>query len=141
MAYATLADLTTTGLPATALGALTSAQQQGALDDASAEMDGYFAGRYALPLSSWDVSVTKVCLKIAVWNLLKTRGFNPASGADSTIRMDYDDALDWLNRVQRKALHPPVTPAAGQSPTYDQPFVISSSVTTMDGRVCANRGW
>ncbi len=141
MAYATPADLTTSGLPATALGSLTPAQQQAALDNASALVDSYLRGRYALPLVAWGVEVTQATCALAAYYALSIRGFNPASGADTLIATRHEQALQWLERVQKRAAHPDVTPAAGNSPTYDQPLVLSSSVTTQGGRVAATRGW
>jgi phage gp36-like protein len=139
--YATLADLTVYGLPATTLGQTTAAQQQAAIDAASATVDNFFNGRYALPLLSWDLETRARTCHIAAWNLLSVRGFNSAAGADDNIRTRYEDAMLWLDKVQRKAAHPLVTPSASQSPTYDMPIVLTSSVVTAAGRVGSSRGW
>lgn len=142
MGYASIADLTTYGLPATALGALSVPQQQAEVDAASARVDSYLRGRYALPLVAWGVEITEATCRIAAFNLLSVRGYNPAAGADENIRERYVDAIEWLERVQSKAAHPAITPAADQSPTYNQPFVLSSSVVAVDsGRTAATRGW
>jgi len=141
MAYADLTDLDLSGIPPTAFGQATDADKQRALDDASGEMDSRFNGRYALPLRAWDASVRKNCVKIAVWNLLKRRGYNPASGADTVIRMDYDDAMAWLGRVQRQAEHPVVVESVNDA-IHLQPTVLSSSVIGLgNGCTARNRGW
>jgi len=139
--YASPSDLVTSGLPATALGTLTLVQQQAALDNASALADSFFRGRYDLPLLAWGPEVTEAVCVIAAYKALAVRGFNPASGADINLASRYQQALAWLGNVQRKAAHPNVTPSAAQSPTYDQPFVSSSSVVSQNGRVATNRGW
>jgi phage gp36-like protein len=141
MGYATPTDLVTSGLPSTALGNLTPAQQQAALDNASALADSYFRGRYALPLLAWGAEVTEAVCVIASYKAMVVRGFSPAAGADSNLETRYLATLDWLGRVQRSAAHPNVTPSAAQSPTYDQPFVITSSVIDSNGRTATTRGW
>lgn len=142
--YAQLSDLTIYGAPATALNTpqLTPAIQLNALVSASAVMDSYFAGRYQLPLAQWGVEVVDACCRIATYQLISVRGYNPASAADVNIRERYLDAIDWLNKVQRQAAHPNVTPTQSQSPGYAQPFVQSSSVVNVaTGATSTNRGW
>ena len=142
--YCSLADLTTYGAPATALNTpqLTPQIQQGAIIAASAVMDTYFAGRYQLPFISWGIELNDCCARIAVYQLLSIRGYNPASAADVNIRDRYKDAIDWLNKVQRQAIHPNVVLTQANTPGYQQPFVISSSViNTATGATAPNRGW
>lgn len=139
--YADITDLTANGCPATALGQTTLAQQWAAIASASATVDNFFNGRYALPLLSWDLETRTKTIDIAWYRLLRVRGFNSAAGADDNIRQAYDDAMEWLDKVQRKAAHPIVTPSPSQSPTYDMPVTITSSVTTQSGAVARTRGW
>jgi len=142
MAYASSTDLTTFGLPLTALGQLTAAQIAGALDVASQKVDSYLRGRYALPLLAWGSEITEATAKIAAYNLLTIRGYNPAAGADINIKLRFDDAITWLNKVQRQAAHPNVTPQNTQATYYGQPKVTSQSVTQVfTGATAANRGW
>jgi phage gp36-like protein len=140
--YATLSDLTTFGLPATALGSVSTSDQQAFLEAASAEMDEFLGARYALPLLAWPVSFNQYCAVIAAYRLMVRRGYNPASGADPNFEKSFKWALDQLRLIQNQQLHPRVTPSADQSPTYDQPMLISSSVTSLDtGATAQNRGW
>ncbi len=142
MGYASLSDLTVYGLPATALGDLSTTQQQDALDNASAEVDSYLRGRYALPLVAWGVEVTKATCVLAAYALMSVRGYEPGGGADATLYQRYQDTLTWLRAVQRQAAHPNVTPASNQVPGWNQPYVISSSVIDLStGRRAPNRGW
>lgn len=139
--FATLADLAASGLVSTAFGALTSDQRSQALADATDELASYFRARYAMPLSAWDASVIKATLKVAAWNLLTLRGFNPSAGADITIRQGYEDAIEWAKSVQRGAAHPQVTEAR-QDVKFERPRVISSSVVAVgSGCTAPNRGW
>lgn len=142
--YAQISDLPCYGLPATALQspALTPAVLNAALVAASAEMDSYFNGRYPLPLLTWDTSVTEVCCKITAYHLLSVRGYNPASAADVNIRDRYTDSIAWLNKVQRQAVHPIVTPTDQSNPNTQQPGVSSSSVVFVStGQRLPQRGW
>lgn len=142
MGYASLQDLYTYGLPATALGSLSAATQQAALDAASVKIDEHIGARYALPLLSWPSSFPEYAAKIAAYQLISVRGFNPASGADVNLRDRYLDAMRELKMIQNQQMHPNVTPSTGQSPTYDQPTLLSSSVVNlMNGATAQNRGW
>jgi len=142
LVYATTADLRTYGLPATALGRVSDADQVAALAAAQSTLDTYFNGRYALPLLAIDAEVTKRTCHIAAYELMAgPRGYNPAAGADETLRMRYEDAIRWAEGVQAKRVHPQVTPAANQSPAYDMPIVITSSVVNQNGGVATRRGW
>lgn len=141
MTYASSTDLTTYGLPATALGTLSVATIGAALDAASKTVDSYLRGRYALPLVAWGTEITEATAIIAAYSLMNVRGYNPASAADANLFDRYNSKILWLRDVQRQAAHPDVTPAASQSPSHDQPYVISSSVIDAAGRTATNRGW
>lgn len=129
MGYASPPDLLTYGFPATALGTLTTPQQQAALDTASATVDSYLRGRYALPLLAWGPEVTEWACIIAAYKLISIRGFNPANGSDRTLKDRYDRCMYELAEVQRQARHPNVTPQASQTPTFNAPQVWSSTMT------------
>lgn len=123
-AYATVADLGKAGgIAIAALAALSSDVKEAAILAASNEVDGYLRSRWRLPLSSWDASITAATVKLAVYDLLSNRGFNPGAGADVQIRLRYDDAIAWLVRVSKGELHPVVVQAA--PPPRPGPDVIS----------------
>jgi phage gp36-like protein len=144
--YAQIADLVTYGVPVQALqqGAnpITNGTLNSELETASEFIDSFLRGRYSLPLQSWGTDITQACCRITAYNVLIVRGYNPASGADVNIRMRYDDAVSWLNKVQRQQAHPNVVPAVNQLTNWQQPFVISSSVIGLStGATGPNRGW
>ena len=142
MSYATLAEFSTYGgLPATALGTLTTTQQQGQLDAATDEMNTYLAGRYSMPLLVWDNSIKAKCCEIAAYKMICLRGFNPGSGADVNLRMRYLDAVKWCEVVRNKSIHPTVTETAQPSPTLSQPKILTSSMVTTGGATGTTRGW
>jgi len=145
VAYASQADLLLVGLPQTAVGTLGATTIAAALQNASDFADGFFRARWgtnAVPLLAWDTEVTEAVAKIAAYRLMRQRGFNAAAGADKGFREGYDDAVDWLDRVQRQQAHPHVTLAATSQPGTPQPKVVSSSVVNLaNGRRAPNRGW
>lgn len=144
MAYATSTDLTNVGLPLAALATLTPQQITSALQGASDFADTFFRARYgaaSVPFVAWDTSVTEAVAKIAALRLLRIRGYSPSSTADQQFQLSHDDALDWLNKVQRQQAHPLVTLAqAAVAPLA--PLLISSSVVNVaTGGTSRNRGW
>ena len=131
MGYASISDLTTYGLPTTALGQLTTAQQQAALDSASSTIDSYLRGRYALPLLAWGNELNEWAAIIAAYKLVMgVRGGNPATN-DRALKDRYDRAMFELAEVQRQARHPNVTPQPSQVPTYNAPQVWSSTTKSV----------
>ena len=63
-----------------------------ALDDASAEIDGYLAGRYALPLSPVPANLPLLCCDIARYRLQHVE-------AGEQVRARYDAAVKFLTKV------------------------------------------
>lgn len=126
--YCAPSDLSSTGINSLALTSVPIAEQLAACQQASDTMDSYFRGRYALPLSNFGTDVTFRAVKIAVYLLMTARGFNPSAGADSRIRLDYEDAIAWCEGVQRQAVHPNVVPAVAQpgDGNHDLPQVQTS---------------
>lgn len=139
MAYASTSDLIISGLPATALGSLTPAQQAAALEDASQEIDTYLRGRFPLPLLAWGADIRKATCVIAAYNAMGVRGYNPQAGADVIILTRYEQTIEWLRDVQRRAAHPNVT-VTEPATEYEQPLVITSSAVG-GGFTERNRGW
>jgi len=142
MSYATEADLYTYGAPQQAFGQLLLATKLAALQSASEIVDTYLRGRYSLPLLAWDISVTEATSRIAAYNLLNIRGYNPASGSDVNLETRYNQAIDWLKLVQKQQAHPNVTPQPNNVPDWNQPVVLSSSVVNLGtGATARKRGW
>ena len=146
MAYASQADLLTVGMPAVALGDLSPAQISAALQNASDKLDEGFRGRYgdgpSPLLLTWDSSITEAVAQIAAYKLVNIRGYDPDSGADSTFRDGYLDAMTFIDRVQRQQAHPVVTVAGTPLAGAVQPNLVSSSVVNLaTGGSAPNRGW
>lgn len=144
MAYATATDLANVGCPAQALVTLTTAQITASLQVASDFADTFFRARWgqtAVPLLTWDTAVTQAVAKIATLQLLRIRGFSPNSTADQLFQRSYDDAVDWLNKVQRQQAHPLVTLAQNAAPPLTPLLMTQSVVFVASGVTAKNRGW
>lgn len=142
-AYATLTDLTNSGLTAAAIGTLTSGQQQKALDAANALADGYLGARFRLPLTSWGVDLTDKVVAIAAWRLMSLRGFDPEGGSDQVLRMSYEDAIRWFEHVAAGKVVPVVGTSDATS-TPGGPYVQEPTAAASGGFVVAkptSRGW
>lgn len=109
--YATIAELYTYGAPAVAFGGLGTDVLTNALVAASALVDSYIRSRYTPPLTAWGSDIKQAVCKIAAYEALVVRGYNPAAGSDPNILARHDAAVAWLRGVSRGEIHLDVTPA------------------------------
>jgi phage gp36-like protein len=63
-----------------------------ALADADAEIDGYLAGRYALPLATVPTALVRVACDVARYRLYD-------DGITDVVRQRYEDATSFLKRI------------------------------------------
>jgi len=85
-----LIELTDRADPPT--NAIDAAAVARAIDDASALIDGYLKGRYALPIADTPPLLRDLALTIAIYKM-------HAGSAGDKIRKDYDDALRTLTQI------------------------------------------
>jgi hypothetical protein len=81
-----------------------------------------------LPVLAYPPSVTYHAAQIAVFYCLKTRGYNPESGADSLIKQDAEAAEKWFEKIARQTITVAgLVWAVNQpgDPVHDLPQVIS----------------
>ncbi len=132
---ATLADLATLpGIPVAAIAGISDPDKQSALDAASAYALGKIGNRYKRPIVSWESDLTHAVCKIAVYDLLVARGYNPGAGSDVNVRMRRDDADAWLTSVARQEISPDIVGAASQSPGFDAPRILGQPLQGWQGR-------
>lgn len=98
VSYANLDHLDTLGLPVAALSSRTASQRAEAIAVASEKIDSKLGVVFDLPLVAWGADITECVCKIAGYDLLSVRGFNP-DGADQNIRDRQNDAWRWLADV------------------------------------------
>jgi phage gp36-like protein len=128
--YATIEELYTYGAPAVAFGSLPSDVLTNALTAASSLADGFLRSRYAMPLTAWGSDLKQAVCKIATYEVLSVRGYNPAAGADVNLLNRHLEAMAWLKGVSRGEIHLDVTPALA-TPSQGSAVVVSAS----------RRGW
>lgn len=131
--YASTTDLGRLGVATQALSGLDAATREDALDACSALADGYLSGRYTLPLSAWGDDLRLHVAGMAAFRLLAARGYDPNRGADAAIRMLWDDAIRWLERVSSGS----VTPAGIVDATPEEQEEIPHVAAVTN----ASRGW
>lgn len=143
--YASITDVQNLGLPTQALTSLSPVQENAILQAASDYADTFFRARWgtqAVPLVAWDSSVTIAVAQIAAYRMMKVRGFRSNAGADNELQKGFDQAVEWLGKVQRQQAHPKVTLLLNGAPGSIQPMLISTSViNVLTGARGTNRGW
>lgn len=68
-----------------------------ALEDATAEIDGYVGSRYTLPLPSVPSVLRRICIDIAMYRLMNLRALGDLEDA----RQRYEDAIRFLKDLIR----------------------------------------
>ena len=79
---------------------INTASLQQALDDASAEIDGYLAGRFTLPLTEVPEVLSRLVCDVAIYRLQSLRPVHDLADA----RLRYDDAIAMLAKVASGAM-------------------------------------
>lgn len=111
MPYASMADLRALGLPEAVLASIPEAEQEAALEAASALADSYLRARYDLPLAAWGRGLTRAVALIAAYDLMSRRGYDPTRPGQENLRMRYEDAIRWLEGVAAGKVDPGVVDA------------------------------
>jgi phage gp36-like protein len=101
LAYNSVAEYTARSIVSTALTGFTDGQKTTALDQAAAVVDSYIGNVTTLPLTSYGEDIRGAEAKIADYEMLSRRGYNPDGGSDGNIRLRYEDALRWLESIAR----------------------------------------
>ncbi|UZX16554.1 DUF1320 domain-containing protein [Thermus sp. PS18] len=117
MPYASRTDLHALGLPEAVLASIPEAEQEAALEAASALADSYLRTRYDLPLASWGRGLTRAVALIAAYDLMSRRGYDPTRPGQENLRMRYEDAIRWLEGVAAGRVDPGVVDASPDSPS------------------------
>lgn len=127
--FATTSDLARY-VPAGALASVSTAVQEQALTDASAEAMNYLPDQATVPLvAPFDPALVRHVCWLAMWQVMSFRGLNVESGANDLFMRNRDAAISWLTKVARReiTLNSSGAPVAGRG----GPRVSSA----------ASRGW
>jgi phage gp36-like protein len=136
--YADLEDLVRLGISPGALRGLSEVDMLEVLEATSALIDSYLGAEgagFILPLTSWGKDIREATAAIAVWRILKVRGYNPADPGHEAVRLDFEDKIRWLEMVAKGTVAPAaVIDSAGET-------VATAPLT--GARVVSNaqRGW
>jgi len=131
--YAEIADLKSMGISPRAISDMPPAQLNTGLDSASAVADGYLADKFTLPLLTWGLDLKMAVVKIAAWELMSDRGFNPEQDPrDNPVLIRYKQAIDWLEGVSEGRIQPSGVSDSTPSSAQDEEVVAVSA---------SQRGW
>jgi len=141
--YATISDLTTTGIVVAALGTLSTLQQQAFLDEANAKIDSYIGAKFKLPLVSWGADLRGASVSMSAFSAIAMRGFDPEDEGDKVFASRKNEALRWLEQIAKGEVTPVVvdstsggTGGAGGNPfTAQARTTVNSTQPTLDGQV------
>lgn len=131
--YATTTDLERLGVLPAALAGIATATKEAHLSAASRRADSYLAAQFELPLVAWEEDLTDAVCALCAWTLLVTRGFNPDAPGDQAVRIRYEDAIRWLEKVAAEQVTPLVTDSSQGSSAGVSATPLIESAT--------QRGW
>lgn len=106
LVYATPTDLAANGLPDGWLADVSVADQEAALEAETGHFDGYFAGRWLLPLSAWGDDVRAKCAEGSAYRIMRRLGLDPDKPANALLVKSRDDVDAWLRRVSQREITP-----------------------------------
>lgn len=137
----TRADLGDASLVVEALTNVSDTAIDAALTSAWEEAEGYLrTAEYGLPLPAESVTTTlkrKACA-LAEWELFGRGGLDPTSGANELLRLRYEDAVSWWEKVAAGKVQPIPRTAEGLS-NDATPTVEETPTGAAAGG--ASRGW
>lgn len=103
------------------------------LGDATATIDSYLGGRYALPLSAVPDALTRICCDLARYHL-----WGNQAEPDSAVTRNHDEALAWLVNVAKGTVK---LDAAGIAPVQSGSGVVLSDGPERQFTRDSLRGW
>lgn len=129
--YIDPAHITKYAVPEHSIAEISASARAEACIAVTGEAEGYIAGAYELPLVSWDDEALRMHVsRIAAALLFSQRGCEP-QGADASVFLERERAIEWLNRVANGRLKP-----AGIVDTTPETFEGGSVVLS-----APSRGW
>lgn len=103
--FADFADFAAYGLPGVATRNLQPTIVARALLGATGKVKSKLSQRFDLPILAWGIDVCEVTAKIAGYDALSAKGFNP-DGRDENVRTRHNDAMTWLRDVVDSRANP-----------------------------------
>ncbi|MBD8890153.1 gp436 family protein [Roseibium litorale] len=103
------------------------------LGDASATIDSYLGGRYALPLSVVPQALTRICCELARYHL-----WGNQAEKDSAVTRNHEEALAWLVSVAKGTVK---LDAAGLAPAQSGSGVVLAEGPDRQFTRSSMKGW
>ncbi len=103
---ATPDDVAVFAFPAKAFESIDSTTLASSCLAATEEAATYLAGRFTFPLLSWGQDIVMHVAKMAGYQIMVRRGFQP-QGADELIVKGRDDAVVYFKMISKNELYPP----------------------------------
>ena len=128
MAYATTAQLDSLSSASQIVSTLDPTAKTEALDVASSLADGYLRQRYTLPLVAFCPDLTRAVCAIATYDLLSARGYDPVAQDNGNVRVRYEDAIKWLERLAAGEISPDIDDSAPTGEDSDAPGLAIRSL-------------
>jgi phage gp36-like protein len=148
--YATIAQLSLSGVQPAALSGFTDPQKNAALLSASRLLDGYLRSKFTLPLVQAGDDLARATAIVAAYDLMVSRGYNPSAGGDPIILTRYKEIigtpplqLGWADLVANGKITPDVTdssPGATEGRPAARARIVSSSQRGYSGRPGTSTG-
>ena len=88
-----------------------------AISDAGAEIDGYLAARYPVPLSKPPTIISKYAKDLAVYNLVSRIGVGGGDDRENNYLKRYQYAIKFLEMVAKGTVDLGISPPAKQAAT------------------------
>lgn len=131
--YAQEADFTSLSVSAQQAARFGPVSIVAALKAASSRADSYLASAFVLPLTSWDMQLTRVVCDMAAFDLYRQYGLNPSAPDFKALESLYAAAIEWLALVRDGKLTPQYEDSGGSPSNMEEggPFVITAT----------QRGW
>jgi phage gp36-like protein len=101
---------------------------QQALDDGSAEIDGYLDGRFALPLAQPPAILARLACDIAMYRLQSLRPLHDLADA----RKRYEDAVAFLMEVARGTVTLGLSVLGAEPPSAPDAAVVEGPLRVFD---------
>jgi phage gp36-like protein len=98
--------------------------------------------RWVMPLKQWGQDLVRFNVDIAVYLLLKQRGFNPNNPAEQSYIDNYDRILKKMNDVANNRYTPDqIQDSSGAPPFANSPQATPNTVSPTTGTACAGQTW
>jgi phage gp36-like protein len=127
--YATTAQLTALSLTPQAGQRYGDAAMNAALQAASSRADTYLASQFTLPLTSWDMQLTRVVCDMAAYDLARQYGLNPSAPDFKAIESLSAGSMGWLQQVRTQEITPQYEDSGGSPGNVEEggPFVVTAT--------------